>query len=59
MKTIKIKAISNDDFDFGLQLSVDGKTLTKHLEADTAKAMEKLLVAFNIKREDFEIIDER
>lgn len=58
-KHIRVKAGSVDDLDFGIELSVDGKVIVKHLEMDLIVGLRRLLCLMGVKEDNFEIIDER
>ena len=59
MENKKQIVISTDMEEFGVVVTIDGRSITKHFEVDMEKAIEKLLRSFDICKEQYEIIDNR
>jgi hypothetical protein len=57
VKEIKIKTVCTED-DLAVSLYVDGRLIVKHLESNTVRAIEKLLIAMGVDEESFVVVSE-
>jgi hypothetical protein len=52
-KTIRLSM--SEERDFGIQVTIDGRPVPYHLDQDPINCIGKILTAFGIKPEEFEI----